>query len=262
MAKRYFDTGLIEQSWYQKLPPKGKALYIHLLCICDYSGIFEVNAPLMSMYIGEPITEDDIFGMFGKRVIPLLNHENKGIITDFVYFQQGGEINPKNPAHKGVVNSLKKNGVSLEELCSMCTHKLIIKEDRTAETKKSIPQEKTAIGKSAKGDDEYIKSAFDKFWVEYPRRDAKQGAFKKFVILMKERKSHEDMDALLNKMLKAIDAAKTTPQWNRDNGQYIPMAQTWLNQHRWEDEGVVESPTGNQKKINSLAASFRKAMTF
>ena len=262
MAKRYFDTGIIEQSWYQKLSPKGKALYIHLLCICDYSGVFEVNTQLISMYIGEPITEDDIFGMFGKRVIPLLSHENKGIITDFVYFQQGGVINPKSTVHKGILTSLKKNGISIEELCSMCTHKLIIKEDGAAETKKSIPHPKPAICKSAKEDDEYIKSAFDKFWVEYPRRDAKQGAFKKFVILMKECKSHEDMDALLNKMLKAVDAAKTTPQWNRDNGQYIPMAQTWLNQHRWEDEGVVESPTGNQKKINALAASFRKAMTF
>jgi hypothetical protein len=29
---------------------------------------------------------------------------------------------------------------------------------------------------------------------------------------------------------------KTSAQWQKDNGQYIPNPATWLNQGRWDDE--------------------------
>lgn len=263
MSKRYFDTGLVDQSWYQKLSPKGKALYIHLLCVCDYSGVFEVNTPLMSAYIGEPVTEDDIFGLFGKRVIPLIEHDNKGFLTDFIWFQQGGVLRPNSKKQKGIISALKQNGISFDQLKEYCTHKLIIEYNNSeASVGEESNNELKETRKIEKAEKSYIESLFDKFWAKYPRHDAKQGALKKFVILMKECKSSENMESLLNKMFKAVDAAKTTPQWNRNNGQYIPMAQTWLNQHRWEDEGVVESPTESQKMEDSLAAHFAKALTF
>ena len=37
-------------------------------------------------------------------------------------------------------------------------------------------------------------------------------------------------------ILSALSRQKQTPQWTKDNGQYIPNASTWLNQRRWEDE--------------------------
>ena len=37
-------------------------------------------------------------------------------------------------------------------------------------------------------------------------------------------------------MLVAIDKGKSSKQWNKENGQYIPNPSTWLNQKRWEDE--------------------------
>jgi hypothetical protein len=282
MAKRFYDTGLIDQSWYQNLPPKGKALYMHLLCICDYSGVFEVNTALMSMYIGERITEDDIFGLFGKRVIPLMKHDSKGLLTDFVWFQQGGTLRPNSRSQKGVISALKQNDISFDELQQYCTHKLTIeynpsksnsgeeiensgeeienesKEQETKENNNNLKETR----KIEKAEKSYIESLFNKFWTEYPRRDAKQCALKKFVTLMKECKSQENMDALFNKMLKAVDKAKASPQWSKDNGQYIPMAQTWLNQHRWEDEGVVASQTESQNRADRLASHFSKALTF
>jgi len=37
-------------------------------------------------------------------------------------------------------------------------------------------------------------------------------------------------------MLAALDWQKKSQSWTKDNGQFIPLAATWLNGRRWEDE--------------------------
>ena len=39
-------------------------------------------------------------------------------------------------------------------------------------------------------------------------------------------------------MLKAVEAQRKWPQWQKKGGDFIPMPATWLNQKRWQDEGV------------------------
>ena len=43
-------------------------------------------------------------------------------------------------------------------------------------------------------------------------------------------------------IVKSVEEHKLSDQWLRDNGQFIPHPQTWLNQRRWEDEVEVWSP--------------------
>lgn len=69
---------------------------------------------------------------------------------------------------------------------------------------------------------------FERFWACYPRKAGKGNARKIFAKL-------KPSEELLEKMLKAIELAKQSPQWQRDGGQYIPYPATWLNQERWED---------------------------
>ena len=49
-------------------------------------------------------------------------------------------------------------------------------------------------------------------------------------------------------MLNAIETAKQSMQWNKDNGQYIPNPATWLNQKRWEDEIIIDNKYSNKSK--------------
>ena len=37
-------------------------------------------------------------------------------------------------------------------------------------------------------------------------------------------------------MLEALVRQRRDPQWQRENGRYIPNPATWLDQGRWEDE--------------------------
>lgn len=69
---------------------------------------------------------------------------------------------------------------------------------------------------------------FDIFWSAYPKKVGKVDAKKKFKTALTK--------ASLDTMLAALEVQKTWSQWQRDGGQYIPNASTWLNQERWDDE--------------------------
>lgn len=70
---------------------------------------------------------------------------------------------------------------------------------------------------------------FAAFWQAYPRRVAKGAAERAWKKM--------GCDKIpLQTFLDAIDRAKRSAQWKKDNGQFIPHPATWLNQRRWEDE--------------------------
>ncbi len=74
---------------------------------------------------------------------------------------------------------------------------------------------------------------FHRFWTAYPKRIGKKAARKAFDKAIKA----TDIDTLLA----AIKLQKQSPQWTKDNGQYIPNPATWLNQGRWDDETEVKT---------------------
>lgn len=78
---------------------------------------------------------------------------------------------------------------------------------------------------------------FLKFWSSYPRHTSKSTAFNAF-------KKIKDRKKLLPQMLKAIELEKQSSQWQQGT-QFIPLASTWLNQRRWEDETESTSLDSN-----------------
>ena len=73
-------------------------------------------------------------------------------------------------------------------------------------------------------------SDFDMFWIAYPKKVGKEAARKAWA------KANPDLAMVLN----ALEWQKVSPQWFKNNGQYIPNPSTWINQHRWEDEKQQE----------------------
>lgn len=92
---------------------------------------------------------------------------------------------------------------------------------------------------------------FSIFWASYPKKVGKGAAEKSW----KKIKPTKD---LLEKMLNAIETAKQSMQWNKDNGQYIPNPATWLNQKRWEDEIIIDNKYSNKSKNSN---NIPRAMT-
>lgn len=85
--------------------------------------------------------------------------------------------------------------------------------------------------------------SFNRFWEIYPRKTAKKEAYKAW-------KKINPNNELLVKVLRAVDCQRTSRDWQREDGRYIPHASTWLNQGRWEDE-IRESEVMNDVKLQS-----------
>ena len=76
---------------------------------------------------------------------------------------------------------------------------------------------------------------FAQFWELYPKRVAKQAAAKAFGRIKPD-------EALMRKILDAVQRQKDSPQWREEGGKYIPNPATWLNGRRWEDEEQEARP--------------------
>lgn len=82
---------------------------------------------------------------------------------------------------------------------------------------------------------------FEKFWLAYPKKVGKFDARRSF-----ERR--KVTDELLEQMLTAVSRQSASDAWRKDGGQFIPNPSTWLNQGRWEDEGVSFKSTPTEIK--------------
>jgi hypothetical protein len=80
-----------------------------------------------------------------------------------------------------------------------------------------------------------INDKFNLFWKVYPKKKAKQNAEKAF------QKINPD-DLLLEVIISAIEKSKTTEEWIKEKGKFIPHPATWLNGKRWLDEDVEPHP--------------------
>ena len=89
-----------------------------------------------------------------------------------------------------------------------------------------------------------LQERFDLFWSEYPgsRRTGKAKCMAWF-------QTHNPDDQTVDAMVKALRYLKTTRQWTTNDGQYIPMPATFLNQRRWEDD-TAKPP--EEKKVRWL----------
>jgi len=83
---------------------------------------------------------------------------------------------------------------------------------------------------------DFYSKDFERFWGSYPRKVGKGGAFKAWG----KAKSKPPVADII----KTVNALRTSAQWQKEDGQYIPHPQTWINARGWDD--VVEE--GSQFK--------------
>jgi len=96
---------------------------------------------------------------------------------------------------------------------------------------------------------------FDLFWAAWPnnvqggysRKGAKSECLKRW------NKHHHDTQA--DTILKHVAWLKTTPDWLKDNGLYIPAPLVYLNQQRWDGADV---PDVRPKAIDDTIAMLNR----
>ena len=87
---------------------------------------------------------------------------------------------------------------------------------------------------------------FEAFWSAWPRKDGKQSARKAF--------DKVPSSVSVELLVSAIRRQECSDQWRQNSGRYIPLPATWLNQARWEDEGIKrEEPKRNKADDDFLS---------
>ena len=87
--------------------------------------------------------------------------------------------------------------------------------------------------------DNTAKEGFEEFWKAYPRKVNKKEAITSW-----NKANTPDLEILIQ----SIEKQKTSDQWLRNNGQFIPYPSTWLNQERWADELTYGGNNGTNQR--------------
>jgi hypothetical protein len=104
----------------------------------------------------------------------------------------------------------------------------------SASVSASEHQEGDARGESDKGDlyTSPLKVGFDEFWSAYPKKVGKKAAVKAWA----KATDKPGVQEVIGK----INELKSTKEWQKDGGQFIPHPATWLNEGRWDDAVKVD----------------------
>ena len=93
---------------------------------------------------------------------------------------------------------------------------------------------------------------FHKFWRQYPRKQRKQAALKKWIRL-----KIEDDPMLWGSVLRGLSLCRE--MWTAEGREqrYIPHAVTWLGDRRWEDDYTPVQPTLTKHSTTIVQATER-----
>jgi hypothetical protein len=99
--------------------------------------------------------------------------------------------------------------------------------------------DKNANKNAKEKDTNTLAQKFDQFWTAYPKKMSKGRARKAFYRI-------KPSELLLAKMLATIEKAKTSEDWTKEKGQYVPYPEKWLNAEGWEDEIIPTNGNGSK----------------
>jgi len=156
MAKRFSDTEIWDKEWFMTLRPAIKCLVKIVRDKADLCGLWSPNFTIVSMYLGEKVTESDLLSIDnGQQFRKLPN--GKIYCIGFVEFQYG-ELSEKSPVHRKVIKILEQNNF-LEDYKKSSSNRVLnslfeksnrVKEEE--EDKEEDKEEETVEVEKAKND--------------------------------------------------------------------------------------------------------------
>jgi 5-methylcytosine-specific restriction endonuclease McrA len=121
---------------------------------------------------------------------------------------------------------------NLQVLCRSCN---TIKGSTRPARVTDILKHAQGEGKGREGNKLYARvsdASFLDFWFLYPKKRAKADAFKIW-------QSIKPNKELYDKIITNLKIQINSPEWQKDNGAFIPWPAKWLKQARWDDETEV-----------------------
>ncbi len=213
---------LLDWEWYQD--PKMVHLFIHLLLLANHE---QGNWQGVEVKRGQLLT-----GLAALSTATGLTSQN--LRTCLKKLEKTGELTSKSTNRFRIITLCNYNDYQLlEDKTNKPANKQLTSNQQAANKPANSKQEVKNVknvknGKNKETINIYTTS-FEKFWSVYPRKAGKGKAFGSWNNINPD-------EQLLEKILTAVKEQKTSTDWKKDKGKFIPHPTTWLNQERWLDE--------------------------
>lgn len=109
MAKRFIDTGFLDQKWIRKLTPEQKIFLIYLMLKCDNAGIIELDIEDAEFWIGKKIS--NFTEHLPKDYLIPLQDSDKYFMPKFIEWQYPNFPNSKVHQQAQAIKILEKHGL-------------------------------------------------------------------------------------------------------------------------------------------------------
>ena len=230
MAKRFIDTGFLDQKWIRKLSPERKIFLIYLMLKCDNGGIIDLDIEDIEFWIGKEIGNLDFLPE--GYLIPL-NNLGKYFMPKFIEWQYKDLSSQKFIVAQARQILEKHNLINFDFTLNLPnSYVKVIKEvPEIQEQGKGIGKD-TGIGEDK--EDEILKSQFEVFRQNYP--GTKRGHK---IELENLKKKHKDWIDIVPKLSDALSYQINAREIKHRAGGFVPEwknLQTWINQRCWEEE--------------------------
>lgn len=164
------------------------------------------------------------------------------------------EANKRKAYSESRRNNRKKKKTYEEDMKKICNsyEKHMENENENVNINENINlienRDKRVVGEEEKEIEvlEIWETQFNEFYNNYPKKLKKQDVKKWF-------KKNKPSNELFSSMMYSLEQFRASKEWQKDGGQYIPHPSTWLNQKRWEDEGVEQN-----KPMSALQRAFNE----
>lgn len=195
-----------------ELSPFARLFYVALWCEADREGrlAWKPKTFKLRYFPADPIDIEEIGAEIIDRGLVVLYGEGLAYIPKFLDHQH---INPRESA---------SNLPAPVDACSTRAPRVSDASGRDSDVQ---------VGREGKEGNKHASAdvMFDEFWTAYPKKVSKADAQKAY-------RKINPSESLQAEILAAVSRAKTSADWAKDNGQFIPYPASWLNARRWEDE--------------------------
>lgn len=215
MPQRFLKPGITTSKKWNALDWIGQSFYIRLITLVDDFGRYEADPILLRSHAFP--RHDDITC---KQVFALCEQLQTTGMVDFYSHPNGKEYLQMLNWHEKPRSSSR-----YPEKDGSCKQMFANANKCYPPSPSPSPSPQPYV---ASQPDEYTQE-FKDFWTLYPRKVGKGAAWKAW----------KAMKPPHGTVLSAVSSQAKSKEWMKDGGQYIPHPSTWLNQRRWEDEGMT-----------------------
>lgn len=219
--RRMISKKIVDTDSFMDMPMSTRLLYYELNWRADDDGFVASPKKIIKL---SGCSDDDIKLLFMKNfVIPF----DSGIIliTDWRIHNsiQKDRYHETQYLDEKSQVSIAPNGSYVSPVDRKC-----IQDVSKMETEARLG--KASLGKARIGESK--QPLFEQFWSAYPKKQNKSYSQQVFNKIKQSEIEH---------IMYSLERFKETREWMENDGKFIPMASTWLNQQRWLDFDMPEA---------------------